>query len=485
MHNCASTPWLACRLALAGLLLAGMVHAEPPASPLVGIWEGPLQVGPLELRMAFHIGQNTDGTWTAKMDSLDQGAIGLPCDQVAVDGKTITLGISEAGITFKAALATNNQSLKGVFGQSGKKFPLEVHRVEKTSTRNRPQNPKKPYPYLAEEVTFENSTARFSLAGTLTVPPGKGPFPAVVLVSGSGPQDRDETILNHKPFLVLADHLTRQGIAVLRFDDRGVGKSQGDAARSTTADFAGDAFAAVTFLASCTGIDAKRIGIAGHSEGGLIAPMVAAKYPDKVAFIVMLAGPGARGDAVLEKQAAALVKASGASPAQMAITARLQRHLMDLASAQPDETAAKKNLTGATRAFVEKLTSDERKTLEMVSGDMELLEAADQGAIRLASPWMRYFLQLDPALALRQVKCPVLAINGTLDLQVLAGQNIPLIEKALSDGGNQQVTTRIFPGLNHLFQHAKTGAVSEYGQIEETMATEVLQLISDWIQKLK
>lgn len=446
-----------------------------------GVWEGPLKVGPVELLLAFHLSSDKDGAWKASMDSIDQGAIGIPCDIVKVDGKKVTIELGKLKAQFEGTSSTNNTVLKGTFTQRGMKFPLSLNRVEKASTRKRPQTPKKPYPYGAEEVVFENPKAGIKLAGTLTMPKEGGPFPAVVLVTGSGPQDRDETLLGHKPFLVLADHLTRKGIAVLRFDDRGVGKSKGDFNKATSADFATDAFAAMEYLANRKEIDSKRIGLAGHSEGGLIAPMVAAEHPDKTAFIVMLAGTGAKGDAIIERQTQEIGKASGATREGLEVSARLQKLLMDTARSQPDETAAKKALAGVAVAFAKKLSEAEKKALEIEDNSDESLKASEEAAATFASPWMRFFLNHDPAPVLARVKCPVLAVNGSLDLQVLPDQNMPLIEKSLKEGGNTRFETKVFPGLNHLFQHAKTGQLSEYGQIEETMAPEVMELVASWI----
>ncbi len=450
-----------------------------------GVWEGPIKVGPVELLLAFHLSSDKDGAWKATMDSIDQGAIGIPCESVKVDGKKVTIELGKLKAQFEGTSSSNNTVLKGTFTQRGVKFPLSLNRVEKASTRKRPQTPKKPYPYASEEVVFENSRAGIKLAGTLTMPKDGGRFPAVVLVTGSGPQDRDETLLGHKPFLVLADHLTRKGIAVLRFDDRGVGKSKGDFNKATSADFATDAFAAMQYLASRKEIDSKRIGLAGHSEGGLVAPMVAADHPDMVAFLVLLAGTGAKGDAIIQRQTQAIGKASGASPEWLEVSARLQKLLMDTARSQPDEAAAKKALAGVAVAFAKKLSEAEKKALEIEGDSDEGLKASEEAAATFASPWMRFFLNHDPAPVLARVKCPVLAVNGALDLQVLPDQNMPLIEKALKDGANPRFETKVFPGLNHLFQTAKTGQISEYGQIEETLAPEVMETIAEWILSLR
>jgi hypothetical protein len=311
-----------------------------------------------------------------------------------------------------------------------------------------------------EHVAIVNAPGQAVLDGTLTVPEGKGPFPAVVLITGSGAQNRDEEIFGHKPFLVLADHLTRRGIAVLRYDDRGVGKSTGSFASATSEDFASDAWAAWQTLSARPGIDPKRTGLVGHSEGGIIAPMLAAAHPE-IAFVVMLAGTGVTGEQVMLAQAAAIMKASGATDAAIASYTGLQKQIFTVLR---EETSMAR--------IAERLSA-------IPAGSKEASAALVKQS---ASPWLRFFATYDPAPALAKVRCPVLAIAGGLDLQVLPDQNVPAIEAALKQGGNTDYTVRRLPGLNHLLQTARTGLPAEYAQIEETMAPAALDAITAWIQ---
>jgi pimeloyl-ACP methyl ester carboxylesterase len=324
---------------------------------------------------------------------------------------------------------------------------------------NRPQTPKPPFPYSAEEVAFDSAPG-VKLAGTLTLPPGRGPFPVAVLIVGSGPHDRDETIFGHKPFLVVADDLTRRGIAVLRYDKRGVGGSSGRAPNVTTADFALDAKAAVAFLKTRLEIDAKRIGLIGHSEGGEIAPMVAAD-DRSVAFVVLMAGPGVPGDQLLLAQSRALLQAQGAPEAAIASAEQANRKIYDIVKTDVGDDEAK--------ARIEALLTG------MGMGADQARAAAAQSVL----PWVRWFVRYDPRPALERLRCPVLAIDGSKDLQVPAAQNLPEIRKALKD--DPDATVLELPGLNHLFQTASSGTVSEYGTIEETIAPAALKAIGDWV----
>jgi pimeloyl-ACP methyl ester carboxylesterase len=340
----------------------------------------------------------------------------------------------------------------------------------KPAALNRPQEPKKPYPYNEEEVGYENMRDGVKLAGTLTLPRGKGPFPAVLLITGSGPQDRNESLLGHKPFLVLADYLTRQGIAVLRVDDRGVGGSTGSTPNSTTENFAADVMAGIEFLKICKEIDPKQIGLIGHSEGGMIAPLVAAQNGD-VAFIVLMAGAGLTGEEILYKQGAMIMKANGASVDQLAKQRATQESMFKILKEEKDPAAAEKRLR---EELSKSLTEEEKK------------KAGQTIAVHIKlsnTPWFRYFLTLDPRPALRKVKCPVLALNGENDLQVSANENLREIEAALKAGGNNDVTIARLPKLNHLFQTSQTGSPNEYIKIEETIAPVALKTIGDWILK--
>jgi uncharacterized protein len=340
----------------------------------------------------------------------------------------------------------------------------------KSTALNRPQEPKKPYPYDEEEVGYENKRDGVKLAGTLTLPRGKGPFPAVLLITGSGSQDRNESLLGHKPFLVLADYLTRQGIAVLRVDDRGVGGSSGSVPNSTTENFAADVMAGIEFLKTRKEIDPKQIGLIGHSEGGLIAPMVAAQNDD-VAFIVLMAGTGLTGEETLYQQGALILKAGGASAEQLAKQRATQESMFKILKWEKDPLTIEKRLH---EALSSSLTEEEKKKAEQaIAAQIKLVN----------TPWFCYFLTLDPRPVLRKVKCPVLAINGENDLQVPANKNLREIEAALKAGGNKDLTIVRLPKLNHLFQTSETGSPNEYIKIEETIAPVALRTIGDWILK--
>lgn len=330
--------------------------------------------------------------------------------------------------------------------------------------RHRPQNPVRPYPYKEEEVSFENKAAGITLAATLTIPQGKGPFPAVLLITGSGPNDRDETLMGHKPFLVLADYLTRKGIVVLRADKRGIAKSTGNYAIATMVDFVADADAAVAYLKTRAEVDPHRIGLIGHSEGGTVAPMSAARNSD-VAFIVMMAGPSVPGDEGLPEQKILLSEAAGQSHEAAEKNAAEEREILALVERENDNAALEKQLRAKWAA--------------------KLPEAQLEAQIKeITSPWFRQLIAYDPATALRKVTCPVLAINGEKDLQVSPKQNLPVIRRVLAEAGNKNYEVDELPGLNHLFQKAKTGAISEYDEIEETMSPVVLEKIASWILNL-
>jgi hypothetical protein len=336
---------------------------------------------------------------------------------------------------------------------------MSAANVAATAIR-RPQTPKPPYPYKVEEVSFASKAEGVTMGGTLTFPEGAGPHPAVILISGSGAQDRDETIFSHKPFLVLADHLTRRGIAVLRYDDRGVGKSTGSREEATSVDFSEDAEGGLDFLMKRKEIDAKRIGFIGHSEGGIIAPMIAVRRPE-TAFIVLMAGTAVDGEQILYEQGQAVLKANGAGAEAIAAQRSIQEKMFAIVRAErdPEEAAV--------------------KLREVLGGS----PAAEQSIKSVTSMWFRYFLTYNPQPVLERVKCPVLALNGSLDSQVVATQNLPAIEAALKKGGNEDFEAVLLPGLNHLMQTAKTGGVPEYTQIEETIAPAALDKMATWIRQ--
>jgi len=439
-------------------------HKPAKPSDIDGAWMGSLNLGAVRLRVVFHLVNTEDGL-IATLDSPDQGQNGLPTTSVTRDGANLKIEAKAIGGVFEGKIAADLQSIDGTFTQLGATHPLILKRVKDQTDLElkRPQNPVKPYPYREEEVSYDNTQQNVKLAATLTIPEGKGEFPAVVLITGSGPQDRDETLLGHKPFLILADYLTRHGIVVLRADDRGTAKSTGDFKTATTADFATDTEAGIAYLKTRPEVNPHKIGLIGHSEGGVIAPMIAARNKD-VAFIVMMAGTGVPGDQVLVAQGEAIEIASGTSSEEAAKNATREKEILALVESEKDKAVLEKELK------------------EKLAGQIPEAQIGLQ-IQQVTSPWFRYFLTYDPATALRKVTCPVLAINGSLDKQVLPNQNLPAIRKALEQAGNKHFEVDELPGLNHLFQTAKTGAPSEYAEIEETMSPVVLEKISTWIRK--
>lgn len=404
-------------------LLALMTTVAIEAQDLTGSWTGKLNVGGMSLNLVLNFKKDTNGKLSCTLDSPDQGAKDIPTELVSGDPKNLKVSVAAIGMTYEGSLT--GEELKGTFSQNGFTAPLNLKRG-KVEMR-RPQEPKPPFPYTTEEVTFSNPEAKAVLSGTLAYPTGydkKKPVPVVLLVSGSGLQNRDEELLGHKPMLVIADYLARHGIASLRYDDRGSYKSTGDASQATTKDFMDDAACGIGWLRG-QGKKFSRVGVIGHSEGGMIAFMLAAR--GKADFIVSLAGPGAKGDTILAGQMNLQLKMSG-SPKRMT-------------------------------------TADVRKQFA----------ASDKA-------WFKYFMDYDPREDIAAAKCPVMAVNGTKDTQVVPELNFTVIEQALPK--NPKNLLKKYDGLNHLFQHCTTGYGNEYGQIEETISPEVLGDMAGWIKSI-
>ncbi|HSY40624.1 MAG TPA: alpha/beta fold hydrolase [Polyangia bacterium] len=440
-------------------------RTAPVVTSLEGAWIGTLHAGGANLRLLLKI-RPAAGGWAATADSIDQHIADIPVDSVSVEGDKVKLILSSINGSYEARLA--GDTLIGTFTQSGVSLPLElVKTAHPPVVTRRPQTPKRPLPYDELDVSVENAAARVTLACTRTEPRAKGPFGAVVLTTGSGPQNRDEALMGHSPFLVLSDAITRQGVAVLRCDDRGVFKSTGAFGTATTFDFADDTLAEVAALRARPEIAPAHVGVLGHSEGGEIATIAAAKSRD-VAFIVLLAGTALPGDQILDLQRGLMEQSSGMSAAEIADSkANWDKAFAIINAEKADAVATKRlrelydGLPAATRAQFEKVGGFETQVKEVLS------------------PWFRTFLALDPRTFLARVKVPVLAINGARDWQVPPSANLPEMKKALAH--DHDVTVQEMPGLNHLFQTAKTGSPAEYGEIEETISPAVLTLVSGWI----
>lgn len=449
------------------------VMAQNTDGSIEGNWLGTLDVGGMKMRLVLKVVKSGSG-YTAKLDSVDQGANDLPIDSITFDGGKVNFSAARLALSYEGRLDEKAGEISGTFKQGAASIPLVFHRVTEIAKPTRPQDPKKPYPYAEEEVSYRNEKDNIKLAGTLTLPPGEGKFPAVILITGSGTQDRDETILGHRPFLVLADYLTRKGIAVLRVDDRGAGSSELGSLTATTDNYVGDVLAGVEYLKSRKEIDQKKIGLIGHSEGGIIAPMAAVRSKD-VAFIVMLAGTGQTGADIVLTQLDLIERKSGAKPELVAEKIDLQKSLFAIITSEPDNKKAEQKINEMLSARKSKMNETQRKEFGKIEVDVKA------GMSALLSPWYRYFLTYDPRPTLEKVQVPVLALNGENDLQVPAKENLELISAALKTAGNKDFTIKSFPQLNHLFQTSQTGLPNEYGTIEETIAPVILETIADWI----
>lgn len=452
-------------LAFAGMVQPPVIAAPPIAevrTNLNGLWQGEFKLPMAKLHFVLHLTQSPDGALSGNFDVIEQGLKGFPLDSVTLEQSTLTFTCNKLHASFKGTLSSDGKGIKGQWTQGGQNIELVLEQTGTPIVFKRPQEPAPPFPYDVEEVGYINPQGNVKLAGTLTRPRVKGPVPAVIMITGSGAQDRDEAIMGHRPFLIWADTLTRRGIAVLRVDDRGIGGSGGNPEISTTQDFAGDVLAGINYLKGRNDIDGKRIGLIGHSEGGIIAPMVAAKSTD-VHFIVMLAGTGIPGNEIIQSQSAVILRKLGMPESEVAKKGAINRQIYDIAMNESDLAVAERKIKAILSA--EKLPEDQLQST----------------AKSVLSPWMRFFLRFDPKVALAKTHCPVLAINGEKDVQVIPKENLPVIEKILKDNGNRDVTTKAIPNANHLFQTCNTGMVDEYSQIEETVAPSVLQLVSDWI----
>jgi pimeloyl-ACP methyl ester carboxylesterase len=433
-----------------------------------GTWQGALETNGMRYRLQLRISHDEQGQLIAAMDSIDQGINGFRATKVTQSQSALHLDLPAVSGVYDGDLNATNNLISGTWRQNGDPSPLNFKRSDQILELRRPQVPVKPYPYREEDLTFPNAKAGISLAATLTLPRGPGPFPVAILLAGSGPLDRDEADSGHRPFLILADHLTRKGIAVLRYDKRGIGKSTGDYEAATTADFALDAQAAIAFLRRRKEIDPRKMGIIGHSEGGIIAPMIASRSTD-VSWIVLLAGPATKGEETLLLQSDLITRAAGMTTDQIAKSLDFDRESYNLVRQE------------SNRAILE----NKLEELVKVSGlGPSMPPAFVQRQIHwTSSPWFRYFLDYDPLPALQETKCPVLVLAGERDLQVPPQENLPLARKALEDGGNKDFQVIELPGLNHQFQHCYMGLPAESRAIEQTFAPDALTTISAWILK--
>ncbi len=427
---------------------------------LHGLWLGVMKVTEqMNLQLAFEIEKDSAGNLAAKMNVIEQKAFNIPMNSCTLSGDSIHIRFDQEGIKYDGIYVSEQDMIQGTYSQGGGKFPLDLSRVDELPlVVNRPQTPVRPFPYKEEEVKVENEKAGIFLAGTLTIPENGNNFPAVILIAGSGRNDRDETDMGH--FLLLSDFLTRNGYAVLRCDKRGVGESEGDYGSATTFDFADDIRSAIRFLKGRPEIDHERIGLLGHSEGALIAPIIAADKNEEVAFIIMMGGIGVSGSELLLTQSRKIAEINGVPDEQLNETTRINGELYEIALSEESDSV-----------LINKMKA--------VSPELN-----DNMVQMLLWPWYRTFLAMDPDEYISKVTCPVLAMTGENDVQCSPEENLAAIEQSLKKGGNSNYQIETMSGLNHLFQTSETGSPYEYEQLEEIIAPIALDMILTWLNKI-
>lgn len=468
------------------LLFVSITFLTGHSQSITGNWEGVLSVQGTELPIVFHIKKDSSNKFTATFDSPKQQAYNLPCNDVIIKGDSLVLIMKMINGKYEGLLNTDKKNLSGKWFQGGGNLPLDLKKTSDIATTKefkRPQTPRPPFSYQLEEVLYFNADKSIQFGATFTYPLKNTAqkFPAVLLVTGSGQQDRDETIFEHKSFAVIADYLTRQGIAVLRVDDRGKGKTTGNFSKSTSADFALDAEAGINYLKSRSETDTINMGIIGHSEGGMIAPIVAAKRKD-IKFIILLAGPCIPIINLMETQSIDVAAASGVPAKELELYRPLYRNMAASIIHEKDGPTAEKNATVIFNNWQIKNTAEAVKNTTGVTDEKSKAAYINSFVSQLQQPWMNYFMQFNPADYLSKVHCAVLALNGEKDIQVAAAPNLAAIKKILTANNNRNFKTQALPGLNHLFQHCNKCSAAEYGELEESFAPEVLQIMNDWIK---
>lgn len=445
-------------------------------SKLAGSWEGAIK-SVKTIRLIFHF-KDENGKLSATMDSPDQGVTGIGCKSVTLNGDSVIVDMSGIGIMYRGQLQ-NDTTISGVWLQSGVSVPIDFMKTASPAELYRPQTPKPPFSYLSEDVIYTNKDKSIQYGATITIPKGKGPFPAVLLITGSGQQNRDEEIFGHKPFAVIADYLTKNGYVVLRVDDRGMGKTTGALQSATTADFAKDAEVSFDYLKSRKEVDKKKMGMLGHSEGGMIAEMLAAKRKD-IDFIVLLAAPGINIKELMQDQSAMVMASNGVDSNIVSQYKQLYAAMEDAGLSAKTEVDGKVKMMAAVKEWKQHATQDAITTVGVATA-VEEKEYVDQMAKIITSAWFNYFLRFDPQPYLRNISCKVLALNGSRDIQVPPGLDLDEIRKALAQSKSKTYEVKELQGLNHLFQDCTTCTVNEYAVLTETMSPEALRIISEWL----
>ena len=459
------------------ILLFSITCFSQNPSTLFGTWEGKINVG-VSLRIVFNFAKDSMGNIIGTCYSPDQGNKAIPCSFVTIRRDSLFVGIESLRATYAGKLI-NDSVIEGQLTQ-GRSVDLRLAKVIKATALLRPQTPRPPFPYISEDVEYENADKTLHYGATITIPKGKTTSPAVLLITGSGAQNRDEEIFGHKPFAVIADYLTRQGYVVLRVDDRGVGKSSSGLTEATTADFAKDVNTSLNYLKSRKEVNPKRLGMLGHSEGGMIAPMVASERKD-IYFIILLAGPGEKISSLMVEQNVAVLQSTGLSKSTAEDYGKLFHNMIKAVLSTNTVEESKAAVNNEVNKWKINTPSNIVTATTGIINDSTQKQFVEAISTSLASPWFKYFLQFDPQPYLRKLHCKVLALNGEKDIQVPAKTNLAGISNALKKSGSTAYEVKEIPGLNHLFQMCKKCTVNEYGELEETISPEALKTVSNWL----
>ncbi len=453
------------------ILQLGISQSDPVFK---GLWTGTLHANGMEIDLDIEIDSLQKN---ALLDVPLQNLTAISSSRVLVVGDTVSLDFPMLRAQYSGVYNSDSSLIIGNWSQ-GISIPLNLRRTDQKTTFNRPQTPIEPFPYTSTDITIKNNKQNIKLSATLTMPEGKGPFPLAILISGSGPQDRNSEIFKHKPFLIISDYLTREGIAILRYDDRGVGLSKGSFKKATSADLATDAEAVFRYGFTLDNIDKSKIGIIGHSEGGLIAPMIASKS-DSVGFIVSIAGPGVPISELMLLQNLNIFKKNGMTKEGLELTSAALPKIYAIATQDKEPKLLYDTLISEIHGFYTSLTKEDQLLLGPNKASYYLV--LSQG---LFSTWFRYFLGFDPTPYWEKTKCPVLAISGSEDLQVDAEQNITAIQNILKKNNQKNNDFKILKGLNHLMQPCQSCTIGEYATLETTFDTSALKYIKDFIKNL-
>jgi pimeloyl-ACP methyl ester carboxylesterase len=457
-------------------------HSSFGQKNIEGIWQGKLNVATTSIRLVVHIKKEAE-KYLATMDSPDQGAKDIPFSTVWVEGDSVLMEMKAIGGKLSGRF-TSDTTFSGRWFQ-GTSLPLDLKKLaasEVLAEMKRPQTPKPPFPYKSEDVVYTNKDKSIQYGATVTSPQGNGPFPALLLITGSGQQNRDEEIFGHKPFAVLADYLTRKGYVVMRVDDRGVGQTTGDVKKATSKDFAGDALVSLNYLKALPQVSKTKLGLLGHSEGGMIAQIVAAQRAD-VAFVIMLAGPGEKIIDLMGRQNKAVLQNTGLSEKAIDGYVDLYNSMGLVVALAPTDTAAKLAALPVLNNWLKKTPADVVAATTNIKTEGDKQTFITEFAKTFRAPWFNYFIKYNPDVYVQKMKAKVLALNGEKDIQVAPEQNLAGLKASLQKGGNKNFETMELKGLNHLFQHCQKCTVAEYGVLEETMAPEVLETIAQWLEK--